>query len=140
MGRWIVLAAVQTYRHARGRRWERHRAWAIRLFALAIGSWLYRLDYGFWLTVAARRCDWSSCELSRAVRHRDVILFLYLPNLAVAELFLRAGSLLMHRVLNDTATVIVLNAANFLVIVATYNIVHDYWGPAIIRFLMGRGG
>ena len=47
--------------------------------------------------------------------------------------------MLSHRVLR-VATVVVLNAANVLVIVGTYNIVHDYWGPAIIRFLMGRGG
>jgi hypothetical protein len=48
-GALMVLAAVQTYRYARARSLEHHRAWALRLFALAIGSWLYRMDYGFWL-------------------------------------------------------------------------------------------
>jgi hypothetical protein len=41
----MVIAAVQALRHARARRMELHRAWALRLFALAIGSWLYRMDY-----------------------------------------------------------------------------------------------
>ncbi len=45
----MVAAAVQTYRYARARELLRHRAWALRLFALALGSWLYRMDYGFWL-------------------------------------------------------------------------------------------
>ncbi len=48
-GALMVLAAVQTYRYARARSLSLHRAWALRLFALAIGSWLYRMDYGFWL-------------------------------------------------------------------------------------------
>ena len=43
-GALMVLAAVQTYRYARARALEFHRAWALRLFALAIGSWLYRME------------------------------------------------------------------------------------------------
>src|SRR4030095_2468332 len=38
-GALTVVAAIQTYRHARARRLDSHRAWAMRLFALAIGSW-----------------------------------------------------------------------------------------------------
>ena len=38
-GALMILAAVQTVRHAMARRIDIHRAWAIRLFALAIGSW-----------------------------------------------------------------------------------------------------
>jgi len=131
----IVLAAVMTYLHARSHRWDKHRAWAIRLFALAIGSWLYRLDYGFWLTVAA--------PIGHTQDYRgpfDIVMsfFFYLPNLAVAELFIRAGKLRSNRAFRVSA-VIVLNAANVLLIVATYNIVHDYWGPAVIRCLWGPG-
>ncbi len=47
-----VLASVMAYVHARSRRLDLHRAWAMRLFALAIGSWLYRMDYGFWFLLA----------------------------------------------------------------------------------------
>ncbi|WP_233218813.1 DUF2306 domain-containing protein [Adhaeribacter arboris] len=45
----MFIAAIETYRHAVVKRLEKHRAWALRLYALAIGSWLYRMDYGFWL-------------------------------------------------------------------------------------------
>lgn len=47
-GGLMAFAAEETVRHAMARRLRQHRAWAIRLFALAIGSWLYRMDYGFW--------------------------------------------------------------------------------------------
>ena len=48
----MFIAALQTIRHARAGRIEQHRAWALRLYALAIGSWLYRMDYGFWVMLA----------------------------------------------------------------------------------------
>ncbi len=44
----IILASVQTYRFARARDFTRHREWALRLFILAIGSLLYRVQYGVW--------------------------------------------------------------------------------------------
>ncbi len=87
----MLVAAVQTARYARGRRrpggLERHRAWAIRLFALAIGSWLYRIEYGFWFLVAG-----GAGHTPEFGGWFDAIMdfFFYLPNLAVAELFLRA--------------------------------------------------
>jgi hypothetical protein len=54
-GALVALSATQTLRHAYARRFDLHRAWAIRLYALAIGSWLYRMDYGFWLLFANGR-------------------------------------------------------------------------------------
>jgi hypothetical protein len=44
----IVVAAFKTYQHAVAGCFTQHWAWAWRLYALAIGSWLYRIDYGFW--------------------------------------------------------------------------------------------
>jgi hypothetical protein len=134
----VLLAAIKTYRNARSRRWEEHRAWAIRLFALAIGSWLYRMEFGIWLNIVA------PAPLGHLANYRgsfDFVMafFFYLPNLAVAELFLRAGRTMSH-LASRISAVIVLNATNVVVIVGTYNIVHDYWGPAIMRFLLGRAG
>ena len=89
-GALIVLAAMKTYRNARARRWEQHRAWAIR--SVRAGDRFLALSAGLRLLALPRRArsDWPSGELSRPVRHRDVVL-LYLPNLAIAELYLRAG-------------------------------------------------
>jgi hypothetical protein len=135
-GALVVLAALQTYRCARGRRWDEHRAWAIRLFALALGSWLYRMDYGYWLNIAA------PAPIGHTADYRgpfDIVMsfLFYVPNLAIAELFIRAGRVMGHRAVQVFA-IVVLNMASLLVLVGTYNIVHDYWGPAIVRFLTGR--
>ena len=51
-GMLMFVAAIATYRYAVGGKLAKHRAWALRLYALAIGSWLYRMDYGFWLLLA----------------------------------------------------------------------------------------
>ena len=48
----MLVASVETIRHARGGRMEKHNNWALRLYALAIGSWLYRVMYATWSLVA----------------------------------------------------------------------------------------
>jgi hypothetical protein len=82
----MVIAVVHTIRHARTGRFDSHRAWAIRLFALVIASWLYRLEYGFsnLLELGGRTPDF------RGWFDQVMNFFFYLPNLAVAELYLRA--------------------------------------------------
>ena len=44
----VLAAAVQTVRFARAGDLVRHREWALRMFFLAIGSWLYRVHYALW--------------------------------------------------------------------------------------------
>jgi len=43
----MIVAAVETIRHAKSKRFERHRVWALRLYLLVIASWLYRMEYEF---------------------------------------------------------------------------------------------
>lgn len=86
-GALMVSCAWFAFTNARARRLEKHRAWAIRLFALAIGSWLYRMEYGFWFLTMGK--------LGHTPDFRgwfDLVmdLFFYVPNLAVAEVFIRA--------------------------------------------------
>jgi len=47
----LAAAALQTLRFARKGVRDRHRAWAIRLFVLVIGSWIYRLHYTLWFLI-----------------------------------------------------------------------------------------
>ncbi len=132
-GLLMLVAGVQTWRYARKRRLEVHRAWAIRLFALAIGSWLYRMDYGFWLL------------LTGGLGHRrtfdgpfDIVMafFFYLPNLLVAETFIRAHRFDAHPVFRLTAAAMMAAAIGFLLI-GTYYFTRFYWGPAILARLLG---
>jgi hypothetical protein len=85
----MVLCAVQTYRYARRRELDTHRKWAIRLFALAIGSWLYRMEYGFWFLMTHKLGHTHNFH-----GPFDVVmaLFFYLPNLLVAETYLQGRS------------------------------------------------
>ncbi|UWX04129.1 DUF2306 domain-containing protein [Pseudoxanthomonas sp. NC8] len=43
-GAVLMLSAVMAYVHARARRFDLHRAWAIRLFAMVLGSWVFDLE------------------------------------------------------------------------------------------------
>ncbi|MFV0473912.1 MAG: DUF2306 domain-containing protein [Pikeienuella sp.] len=48
----VLLAAVQTYRFGRARRWKEHQRWGWRFSVLVIASWLYRMHYVIWEWVA----------------------------------------------------------------------------------------
>src|SRR3546814_1360585 len=50
-GALMILCAERAFTHARQRRFDAHRAWAIRLFALTVGPWLYRMEYAPWYLV-----------------------------------------------------------------------------------------
>ena len=130
-GALMVLAAVQTVRHAMARNIDVHRAWAIRLFALAIGSWLYRMGYGFWFLFAGN------------AGHTDVFSgwfdyfmdfsFFVLPLIA-AELFIRGRRGNATTGGRALAIAGVTGGAAFIAL-ATFFFTMYGWGPAIaVRF------
>jgi predicted membrane protein DUF2306 len=123
-----AAAAIETYRHARARRLDTHRAWAMRLFALAIGSWLYRMDYGFWFLLAD-----GAGHLKDFSGPFDKVMafFFYVPNLLVVEALIRAPRAAMSKGLRWTAAVAFSCATAFLVL-GTYFFTKFYWGPAIL--------
>lgn len=124
----MLLAAFETFRQARAKRFDTHRAWAIRLFALAIGSWLYRMDYGFWLLFTDGL--WHTDTFNGPFDY-FMDFFFYIPNLLVAELFIR------RRKVSDHPTVKWLMAsalfiATIFLLLATYFFTTRLWGPAIL--------
>jgi hypothetical protein len=124
----MLLAAIETVRHAWAGRLELHRAWGIRLFALAIGSWLYRMELGFWLLFTD--------GLGHASNFRgpvDHILsfFFYIPNLLVAEIVIRRTRFAVAAPWKWIASLVVLVANGFLLAGTGYFTYH-YWGPAIV--------
>lgn len=44
----MIVAAMETYRHGRAKRWPQHRRWGWRLTVLALASWFYRIHYVIW--------------------------------------------------------------------------------------------
>lgn len=135
-GALMVLAAVQAVRHAMARRIDVHRQWAIRLYALAIGSWLYRIGYGlFFVFGGPDNPGHVEADFSGWFDHVMNWAF-FLPPLIIAELYLRARrerATAVGRV--AAATTLTLGAA--FVGYATFFFTLYGWGPAI---LMRFGG
>lgn len=124
-----ILAAVQTFRHARARNIAVHRAWAIRLFALAIGSWLYRMEYGFWMMLTGGLGHGQGFS---GPFDQVMAFFFYLPNLLLAEVIIRSRGGIASPTLRFGAAGVMTIATLFL-LVGTYYFTRYYWGPAIER-------
>jgi hypothetical protein len=90
-GAVMMLSSVMAYVHARARRFDRHRAWAIRLFAMVLGSWLFDIEIQAWTDWAGgigMNADGASGPFDLAM-----LGLFFVPNLLVAEFFIRN----MHR-------------------------------------------
>ncbi|GAA3571469.1 DUF2306 domain-containing protein [Microlunatus spumicola] len=123
----MVGCAVQAYRYARARQIERHRAWALRLFALAVGSWLYRMEYGFWLLLVG---DVGHTDDFRGGFDRVMAFFFYVPNLIVVGVLLRGRGRTSSTAARRSAVVVQLVATAFLVL-GTYFFTVEIWAPAV---------
>jgi hypothetical protein len=132
-GMATVLCAIQTYRYARARQLSQHRAWALRLFALAIGSWLYRMDYGFWLLLAHGA---GHVPTFRGWFDHIMAFFFYVPNLLLVEILLRSSRKEARFGARVAASAVFVAATGFLVL-GTYYFTKLYWGPAILHRLTG---
>lgn len=124
----MFWAAVETIRHAWAGRIDKHRAWGIRLFALAIGSWLYRMDYGFWFLFAGK---WGHTDMFTGPFDYFMDFWFYLPNLVVAEIFIRKKALIQSRALIWFSNLALFLTCAFLVL-ATYYFTKLLWGNAIL--------
>lgn len=90
-GALMMLSAVMAFVHARAKRFDRHRAWAIRLFAMVLGSWLFDIEIQAWKDLAGgvgMYADGASGPADVAM-----LYVFFVPNLLVAEFFIRN----MHR-------------------------------------------
>ncbi len=127
----MLLAAVQTMRHARAGRVDLHRAWALRLYALAIGSWLFRMEHGFWYALSGH---YGHTPQFTGGFDKLMAFFFYLPNLLVAEIFIRTGRRKTSKAFNLLAAFGMLLLVAFLG-VGTYIFTKLLWGPAIADWL-----
>lgn len=132
-GLLMLVAAIEAYRHAAVGSFIQHRAWAIRLFALAIGSWLYRMDYGFWFILAD---GWGHTDNFHGVFDRFMAFWFYLPNLLVAEVFIREVQFRVSPVIQWFTSFLLLFFTGFLFLGTYYFTIH-LWGPVILKWLFG---
>lgn len=129
----MVVAAVQTVRHAQMRRPKVHRAWALRLFSLAIGSWLYRMYYGFWLLMAD---GVGHTQDFRGPFDLLMAFFFYMPNLLLVEVFIREPHPRAPSGLKLIVAGVLVGVTGFLLL-GTYFFTRIHWGPAIMHRLVG---
>lgn len=124
----MFLAAVQTIRFARKQAFKQHRAWALRLFALAIGSWLYRMDYGFYIGFGGKEghtddfTGWFDYFMD---------FWFYLPNLLVVEIILAELPFFKRPWVKIAGGITLLLASAFLLF-ASFFFIKDFWGPGIL--------
>jgi len=86
-GAVMMLSAVMAYVYARIKRFDLHRAWAIRLFAMVLGSWVFDLEYRAWEDLTGG-IGMGSEEIPGPFDYAILYLF-FIPNLMVAEYFIR---------------------------------------------------
>lgn len=129
----LMLAAGNAVRHARARRFDAHRAWAIRLFALVIGSWLYRIEYTGWRVFAGNLGHTATFD---GPFDTAMLYFFFVPNLLLAEIFLRAKREGAGLALQATAALAMAGAAALLALL-TYTLALRAWGPPIFARLFG---
>jgi hypothetical protein len=86
-GAVLMLSAVMAYVHARAKRFDLHRAWAIRLFAMVLGSWVFDLEFRAWKDLTGG-IGISESETPGVFDYALLYLF-FVPNLLVAEFFIR---------------------------------------------------
>lgn len=134
-GLLMGTAALMAIRRARQRQFVQHRAWAIRLFALAIGSWLYRMDYGFWFALFGEA---GHTDDFRGPFDQIMVFWFYLPNLVVAEAVIRSAEGELPANARRLAVLLLATASAFILL-ATYFFTSKAWGPAI-AWGLGFGG
>jgi uncharacterized membrane protein len=110
----MLICAILTIKFARAGQIENHRAWAIRLYAMAIASWLYRQQYGL---VYMLGLDWPQQDFRGLFDYFMNFLF-YIPNLLVAEFFIRSTYKKFPKWALYTGSVFLLSATVLLGVIA----------------------
>ncbi len=125
----MLVCSIQTIKYAKRNLLNQHRAWAIRLYALAIGSWLYRMYYGFMFFTEILPIEQRDF---RAPIDVIMIFFFWIPNLLVAEFFIQSSANRLPTFIQMTGSLFLLLVITFISL-ATYSITKDAWGPAILQ-------
>ncbi|MES2033655.1 MAG: DUF2306 domain-containing protein [Pseudomonadota bacterium] len=123
-GLLILVFAGLAWRHAIKRRFDQHRAWAMRTFMVVSGVWFLRVGLMGWVVVSGGGVGMNKTMSGPA----DVVLVFgsYLIPLAFVELYLRAqrgGSTL------QVAAALLIVAASAYTAVGMFGTIAFMWGP-----------
>lgn len=126
-GLLMMITAVQTIRFALKQDITQHYQWAVRLFALVLGSWIYRMGYGF---IHVNLQDWGlGKNFSGPLDYFMDFAFFVIPML-VAEIVIRSKSSGINsiwRVFGSTVCIV----TGILIWQATLYFLDGSWGKTI---------
>jgi hypothetical protein len=124
-GLLILLFAALAWRYARKRRFDLHRAWAMRAFMVVSGVWFLRVGLMGWVVVSGGGLGMNRTMSGPA----DIVLLFgsYLIPLALLELYFAAERSARPAV-KAAAAALILLAAGYTAI-GTFGTIAFMWGP-----------
>jgi hypothetical protein len=126
-GLLMMACSVQTIRFALLRQFNVHRQWAIRLFALVLGSWIYRMGYGF---IHMNLGNWGlGRSFSGPLDYFMDFAFFVIP-LLVAEIVIKGRNSSIGSRWKPVGSVVCV-VSGLLICQATYYFLAGSWGRAI---------
>jgi len=125
----MMICSVQAIRYALLRQFSTHREWAIRLFALVLGSWLYRMGYGFIFTALEGRG--LGPAFTGPLDYFMDFAFFIIP-LIVAEVVIKVKNGTAYSVWKSFGAVLCI-ISGLLIWQATYYFLSQNWGVAIAK-------
>lgn len=133
-GLLMMVCPVQTLRYALIGKYQIHREWAIRLFALVLGSWIYRMGYGLILTILSGKG--LGLNFSGPLDYFMDFSFFVIP-LIVAEIVIKgknSGAYSLWRYSGAFLCIL----TSLLIWRATFFFLGDSWGKSIHVLLQGH--
>lgn len=124
-GALILIFAGLAWRHAIGRRFERHRLWAMRTFMVVSGVWFLRVGLMGWVVLNQGPVGMSDDMSGPA----DIVLTFgsYLIPLAVLELYFAAGR--SANVAFQALTAALVAVASVYTAVGVFGTIAFMWAP-----------
>lgn len=130
-GLLMMACSFQTIRFAIMRQLNQHRQWAIRLFALVMGSWIYRMGYGF---IHLSLNDWGlGPNFSGPLDYFMSFAFFIIP-LFVAEIVIKGNESSLFSLWKVSGSILCFSLGA-LICQGTYYFLAGAWGKVIFRLL-----
>ncbi len=126
----ILISTVQTVRHARARRWDLHRRWALRLFLATSAVWFFRIGLAGWIALHGRPVGFDPRTFSGPFL--SVLTFAQtLVPWALLEAYLNAPRL--NHTLARGALIGTLALATLATAYGSWAATRQLWAPFIVR-------
>ena len=138
-GSVMMLSAVMAFVYARAKRFDLHRAWAIRLFAMVLGAWIFDLEYRAWEDMTGGMGIGTND--GPGLFDYAINYLFFVPNLLVAEFFIRNNHkriTLEHAVKWPAMTVLAIGGLVFVYAIVAVSATHSgKFGKHLLELVAG---